>query len=193
MKLKLKIKIQHLIIKMAPHFDTYYWSKNTVQGCQNTVKGCKMTFGIPFLATSIGVALNRRSHCVSKNLGTEETSYLPICSRETCVGFFPLSVADEEQHENFQSYSHVGIHEKTIKAHLVFAILFCFCGVFLFLNSEIGFRLLRCFLCMLVFVFFSPLLLCGSFMFCSLFKTINSRKVADFLSVNIFISKPNNN
>ena len=28
---------KHLIIKMAPHFGTYHWSKNTGQGCQNTV------------------------------------------------------------------------------------------------------------------------------------------------------------
>ena len=42
---------------MAPHFGTYHWSKNTVQGCQNIVQGCKMVFGTPFLATPLGVAL----------------------------------------------------------------------------------------------------------------------------------------
>ena len=48
---------------MAPHFGTYYWSKNTIQGCkntiqgcQNTVQGCKLAFGTPFLATFLGVA-----------------------------------------------------------------------------------------------------------------------------------------
>ena len=42
---------------MAPHFGTYHWNKNTVQGCQNTVQDCKMAFGTPYLVTSIGVAL----------------------------------------------------------------------------------------------------------------------------------------
>ena len=45
------------MIKMAPHFDTYYLSKNIVCGCQNTVQSCKIAFGISFLATPIGVAL----------------------------------------------------------------------------------------------------------------------------------------
>ena len=40
------------------------------------------------------------------------------------------------QHEKFQSYSRIGIHEKMIKEHLVFAILFRFCGPFSF--SEFG-------------------------------------------------------
>ena len=49
---------KHLIIKMAPHFDTYHWNKNTVHGCQNTVQNCKISFDTLFLTTPIGVALN---------------------------------------------------------------------------------------------------------------------------------------
>ena len=50
---------KYLIIKMAPHFGTYHWSKKMLRGTKNTVQGAKMAFGTPFLATCIGVALSR--------------------------------------------------------------------------------------------------------------------------------------
>ena len=48
---------KYLIIKMAPHFGTYHWSKKMLKGAKNTVQDAKIAFGIPFLATPFGVAL----------------------------------------------------------------------------------------------------------------------------------------
>ena len=62
---------------MTPHFGTYHWRKNTVQGCQNTVQGCKIAFGTPFLATPIGVALKPFSK-VWPLKGFKKTKNLPI-------------------------------------------------------------------------------------------------------------------
>ena len=67
---------------MASHFDTYHWSKNTVHGCQNTIQGCKMTFGTPFLATPIGVALMED---LAKRFATFLSSYVILFSLTSVV------------------------------------------------------------------------------------------------------------
>ena len=73
---------KHLVIKMAPHFDTYHWSKNTVHECQNTIQGCKMTFGTHFLATPIGVALMED---LTKRFATFLSSYVILFSLTSVV------------------------------------------------------------------------------------------------------------
>ena len=49
---------KYIIIKMAPHFGTYHWSKKMLRSAKNTIQGAKMAFGTPFLAPCIGVALS---------------------------------------------------------------------------------------------------------------------------------------